>query len=141
MNTEAPSFEIRSADDDGKLLLVGSVPRGLTGYDGCHFDASLVSIPLSASVRVYDIQPQNWSAFFQDLAANWKGWSGEKRMESLEGHLAVSATSDSLGHVSLRVRLRDIIPGTADWCAEGTLVVEAGQLQRLADDARKFFGQ
>jgi hypothetical protein len=140
MNMEATSFEIHSTDDDGKLLVVGAVPRGLTGYDGCHFDVSLVSTPLSASVRVYDIQPQNWSAFFQDLATNWKGWSGEKKMESLERHLAVVATSDSLGHISLRVKLRDIIPGTADWRAEGTLVVEAGQLERLANDARKFFG-
>jgi len=58
MKMEMPSFEIRSADNDGKLLFVGAVPRGLTGYDGCHFDVSLVSTPLSASVRVYDIQPQ-----------------------------------------------------------------------------------
>lgn len=137
---EAAVFEIRSTDDDGKLTIVGTVPRGLTDYDGCHFDVSLVSTPLSASVRVYEIQPQNWSAFFQDLAANWKGWSGEKKMESLEGHLAVSATSDALGHISLRVKLRDIIPGTADWRAEGSLIVEAGQLERLAGDARKFFG-
>jgi Family of unknown function (DUF6228) len=140
MKMDVPSFEIHSVDNDGKLFVVGAIPRGLTGYDGCHFDASLVSTALSASVRVYDIQPQNWTAFFNDLAEDWKGWSGEKRMESLEGHLAVSATSDSLGHISLRVKLRDIIPGTADWRAEGTLIVEAGQLERLASDAKRFFG-
>lgn len=140
MKMETPSFEIHSADNDGKLLFIGAVPRGLTGYDGCHFDVSLVSTPLSASVRVYDIQPQNWSAFFSDLAANWKGWPSAKQLESLEGHLAVSATSDSLGHISLRVKLRDIIPGAPDWRAEGTLVVEAGQLDRLANEAKKFFG-
>ena len=140
MNKETPSFEIQSADNDGKLLIIGVVPRGLTGYDGCHFDVSLVSTPLSASVRAYDIQPQNWSAFFADLAANWKGWPGEKKMESLEGHLVVSATADSLGHISLRVKLRDVIPGVPDWRAEGTIVVEAGRLDRLAHDAKKFFG-
>jgi hypothetical protein len=140
METEAPIFEIHSVDNDGKLLVVGVIPRGLTGDDGCHFDASLISIALSASVRVYDIQPQNWTAFFNDLAKNWKGWSGEKTMESLEEHLTVSATSDSLGHISLRVKLRHIIPGTADWRAEGTLVVEGSQLERLAGEARRFFG-
>lgn len=140
MKAEAPVFEIHSVDNDGKLLVVGAVPRGLTGYDGCHFDVSLVATALSASVRVYDIQPQNWSSFFEDLAANWKGWFGEKKMQSLEGHLAVSASSDSLGHISLRVKLRDIIPGTPDWRAEGTLVVEAGQLEKLASHAKRFFG-
>lgn len=140
MKMEVPSFEILSADTDGKLLLVGAVPRGLTGCDGCHFDASFVSTPLSASVRVYEIQPQNWSAFFADIAAHWKGWSGIKQLESLEGHLGVSATSDSLGHISLRVKLRDVIPGAPDWRAEGTLVVEAGQLEKLAYEAKEFFG-
>jgi hypothetical protein len=139
MKMETRSFEIHSAHNDGKLLFIGAVPRGLSGYDGCHFDASLVSTALSASVRVYDIQPQNWSAFFSDLAANWKGWPGAKQRESLEGHLSVSATSDSLGHISLRIKLRDVIPGAPDWRAEGTLVVEAGQLDRLANEAKKFF--
>lgn len=140
MKTEMPTFEIHSADNDGKLLLAGTVPRGLSGYDGCYFNVSLVSTPLSASVRVYDIQPQNWSKFFSDLAANWKGWSGEKQLESLEGHLTVSAISDALGHVSLRVKLRDITPGPPGWRAEGTLIVEAGQLDKLAHDAKQFFG-
>lgn len=58
---EVSAFEIHSADNDGKLLVIGAMPRGLTGYDGCHFDVSLVSTALSASVRVYDIQPKTHS--------------------------------------------------------------------------------
>ena len=139
MSTELPSFEICSAGGDGKLVFLGVVPRGLTGYDGCSFDVSLVSTSLSASVRVYDIQPQNWSAFFLGLAQNWKGWIGVKQLESLEGHLSVSATADSLGHISLRVKLRDVI-SACDWRAECTLVAEAGQLDKLAKSAKQFFG-
>jgi hypothetical protein len=133
------AFEIHSTDNDGKLQFIGAVPRGLTGYDGCNFDVSLVSTPLSASVRVYDIQPQGWSEFFSDLAASWKGWSGVKERESLEGHLKLIATADALGHISLRVKLRDVIPG-ADWRAEGILVVEAGQLYAIAAHAKAYFG-
>ena len=133
------AFEVRSTDNDGKLRFNGVVPRGLTGYDGCSFDVSFVSTPLSASVRVYDIQPQGWSEFFADLAASWKGWVGAKERESLEGHLKVIATADSLGHISLRVKLRDVIP-SADWRAEGILVVEAGQLDAIATQAKAFFG-
>jgi len=63
----------------------GTVPRGIKGYDGCYFFVSLTSTPISASVRVYDIQPRSWSSFFKDLAENWKGWVGEKGIKTLEG--------------------------------------------------------
>jgi len=41
MNMGVPTFEIRSTDNDGKLMFVGAVPRGLTGY--ANFVVSLVS--------------------------------------------------------------------------------------------------
>jgi hypothetical protein len=132
-------FEVRSSDNDGRLEFVGSVPRGLSGYDGCTFNVSLVSTPLSASVRVYDIEPHRWSEFFAQLADEWRGWKGEKERESLEGHLKLIARSDSLGHVSLRVKLRDVLPGS-DWRAEGVLAIEAGQLEAIAERAKAFFG-
>lgn len=65
------SFEIKSTDGDGALIFWGEIPRGLTGYEGCDFNVSLVSTPLSATLRVYDIQPQTWSEFFADIAQNW----------------------------------------------------------------------
>jgi len=132
-------FEIKSSDGDGRLLFKGDVPRGLSGYDGCYFNVSMISTPLSASVRVYEIQPQSWSTFFEDIAANWKGWTGSKEKESLEGHLNVKATSDSLGHVSLHARLSDYASGKS-WCAEDVVIVEAGQLDTIARHAKMFFG-
>src|SRR5215467_15086934 len=115
-----PSFEIHSTDNDGKLRFEGSVPRDLSGYDGCEYDVALTSAVLSATVKAYDIQPTRWSGFFAELAENWKGWTGEKTMESLEHHLKLTATADSLGHVSLVVQLRDVLPGS-DWRAQGLL--------------------
>jgi len=72
------------------------------------------------------------------LVRDWRGWAGEKSCESLEGHLRISATSDSLGHVSLRVELGDNqVP--IDWRAETSLFLEAGQLESMAKGARSFF--
>jgi hypothetical protein len=133
------SFEIKSTDGDGALIFWGEIPRGLTGYEGCDFNVSLVSNPLSATLRVYDIQPQTWSEFFADIAQNWRGWEGKKEKESLEHHLRVVATSDSLGHISLRVYLRDVFSGS-DWRAEDVISMEAGQLEAVAAQAKRYFG-
>src|SRR5437870_1844415 len=97
-------FCLTSVDGGTRLEFRGAIPRGLEGYDGTTYVAALVGGPLSATVEVYDIQPQRWTEFFRDLAQSWRGWSGEKSHESLEGHLAVSCTSDRAGHITVRVR-------------------------------------
>ena len=130
------SFEVVSVQGDGKLLFHGAIPKGASGHDGCHFTASLISTPLSASVRVYDLEPAYWSGYFATLARNWRGWEGSKERESLEGHLRIVATTDSLGHISLRVYLRDV---DSDWRAEDVIVVEAGQLDSIAANAKNYF--
>ena len=132
-------FEIKSVDGDGKLIFKGAIPRDLAGYDGCQFEVALSSTRLSATVLVYEIQPQLWASFFADLASQWRGWKEKKEKESLEHHLRITATIDSLGHVSLRVFLRDPFCGS-DWRVEDTIHVEAGQLESIAAKAKKYFG-
>ena len=132
-------LEIRSSEGDSHLVFSGDIPRDVSGEDGCSYDVTLEGRPVSATVAVYDIQPQRWAEFFTDLARNWRGWSGEKSQASLEGHLSIAATSDSLGHVSMRVVLRGDF-GRSDWQAERTIFLEGGQLERLAKEAGRFFG-
>lgn len=102
-------FAIRSAHDSTKLEFSGQIPRDLEGYDGATLAVPLTSGPVLAAVDVYDIQLAHWTAFFSELAANWRGWSETKTCESLEGHLSLKATSDRTGHVQLRVRLRGML--------------------------------
>ena len=129
----------RSAAPEAILALSSPAsPSDLAGYDGCSYDAALRGRPVSAAVTVYDIQPQRWAEFFADLASNWRGWSGEKLHASLEGHLSIAATSNSLGHISLQALLRGDFGGS-NWRAEGTLFLEAGQLEHLAKEAGRFF--
>jgi hypothetical protein len=53
----------------------------------------IVKLPRSTA-RVYIYEPYHLAAFFADLAAQWKGWAGEKEWHSVEDDFALSCTSD-----------------------------------------------
>ena len=132
-------FTVGSSHGDEKLEFEGKIPRDLTGYDGTNFRVRYTSSDVSAVVEVYDIQPQRWSLFFQELADNWRGWDGVKKHESLENHLKLSCTADSTGHIEMRCILRGD-PAGSNWRVEDSLFIEAGQLDGLAKRAKKYFG-
>jgi hypothetical protein len=46
------------------------------------------------------------STFFAELAAIWRGWDGERRWADLERRVALAATADSQGHVTIKVTLK-----------------------------------
>lgn len=133
------AFEIKDAESSAVISFEGRIPRGLTGYDGCQFLARFSSNPVTAMVRVYDIRPDKWGDFFLEMAHDWRGWSGVKDHGSLEGHLSLEATSDSLGHIRLVIRLCGVEVGS-NWTAESSIVLEAGQLESLASRAKAYFG-
>jgi hypothetical protein len=73
-------------------------------------------------------------AYFRDLAANWKGWIGEKRWADDQGTAELVASHDGLGSISLRVRLV-VLGGDRDegaWVATATVIVDAGALEEAA---------
>jgi len=77
---------------------------------------------------------------FNDMAVNWSGWKGKKFWAALDGELEIEATADAIGHVTLQLAITDY--GNARlWAAQGSLLVEAGQLERLAHEAELFFAQ
>jgi hypothetical protein len=135
MNT----FVLKDVNSDTTIEFSGEVPRGLVDYEDCNFVASIKGQQLSATVTVCDIHPDAWSKFFADIAENWQGWFGEKESESLEGHLKLTVKSDSLGHIRVRVLLRNVNIG-GEWSVEDSVYLEAGQLAAIAMEAKEFFG-
>ena len=98
-------------------------------------DVSIRGWDLKAGKSVYEGYADGFeqlARFFEDLAASWRGWSGERTYESIEHDLRIVATHD--GHVRLRVRLWQ----SADpdgWKLETALRLDAGeQLSRAAQD-------
>jgi len=105
------------------------------------FVVHIVEPGLSATARVDNSRfipgPET---LFRDLAENWQGWNGEKTWNALERELALSATSDLLGHVTIRVQLQPTA-GPDGWRVFSYAYLEAGQLETLSARASKFFAR
>ncbi len=96
---------------------------------------------LSAAARVDNSRYiQGPEILFNEMAESWRGWSGEKTWHALEGELELIATSDSLGHITIRIRLCPTT-GPEGWRVISHAYIEAGQLDSLRTRAAKFFGR
>ena len=125
-----PTVTLKSAHDG---TAVEFSQRG-----GGYFLASIAGPNIQASATVYEYEPTYLKRFFADVAANWKGWTGKKEWKSLEGELVLSATADSKGHISLWLHLSS---GSSpfDWKLSAMILLEAGQLDHLAQSVAAFF--
>ena len=91
----------------------------------------------ASSSRIYLYEPYDLAAFFEELASEWKGWTGEKEWSSVEGDFSLSCTSDGLGHVAMRVTLKSGLYED-DWSVQAVIHVDGGQLAELAVKAKAF---
>jgi hypothetical protein len=105
---------------------------------GGYFLARIAGPNFQATTKVYEYEPIYLTQFFADLAANWKGWTAKKEWGSLEGELHFSATCDSTGHINLSIQLRSSAHPFG-WNLASTILLEAGQLDRLAQSVVAFF--
>jgi hypothetical protein len=64
------------------------------------FIADLRELNLHATIRVCSFMSDGFGDFFEEMAANWRGWSGEKQWSSLEGEFILRSHSDRLGTYS-----------------------------------------
>lgn len=76
------------------------------------------------------------TTFFAELAANWRGWDGERRWADLERRVTLAASADSLGHVTIKVTLKG--PNYQD-LAEVRLIFEAGALEHMSAEMASMF--
>jgi hypothetical protein len=90
---------------------------------------------LDASHRVwtdYANSLDDLVAFFNGLAADWRGWQGERTYESLEHDLRLTAAHD--GHFHLLVQLQET-SGRDEWSATGVVQLDPGEeMTRAAAD-------
>jgi hypothetical protein len=90
---------------------------------------------LDAGRRVWAHYAKGFSdlvAFFHGLAADWRGWQGERTYESLEHDLRLTAIHD--GHVRLLVQLPETA-GLDEWSATGVVQLDPGEeMTRAAED-------
>ncbi len=128
---------IKCCKNGGELEF--SEKEGLSKSEGReNFRVTIKSTHLTSFTDVYAFDPFNFNLvrFFEDLAKNWKGFDGEKEWSSLEGEFSLVCTSDNLGHFALEATIRNIEDTR---CARKTIYIEAGQLEKIILEARKFF--
>ena len=132
-------FVVESSRGDVRLEFHGVVPRRGGPYEGFEIKVRLSGAGLNAGERVYDHLPQRWSELFRSLADDWRGWEGERTVESLEHQLRLSCTINRTGQVFIRVALRGDLSGS-DWQVQQTLDLESHHLDDLARRAEEYFG-
>ncbi len=90
---------------------------------------------------------QHWGDGFKDLAEffasmekSWRGWSGTRAWQSLEGELSLGAHHHG-GVIQLKVSIRRwaFDRGNDGWSAEGDLIIEPGEeLARITREVVAF---
>jgi hypothetical protein len=100
--------------------------------------AQLTASGLAADSRVTISNDDSLASFFERLASGWRGWEGEVVWEALDHQMAIAATHDGVGHVRLRVTLRENYRSDS-WSASVTFVIDAGEdLRSLATSVADF---
>jgi Family of unknown function (DUF6228) len=100
----------------------------------------LLQAPTLSATRTVENPPfgQPPLVLFRDIAAHWNGWEGTKKWDAVEGEFKIFAKTDLTGHITLTFELPSSrFPPT--WAARVDIMVEAGQLDKLARDAGAFF--
>jgi hypothetical protein len=125
---ERTPFTIRSADEDELVL---------EWLDPVTYRARLSAEGLSASVpAIHHYGGDFIGQYFSDLAANWRGWHGERGWRSLEDALEFHASIAMSGAITLRVVLRN--NNRLTWSATYDFSIENGSLDAVAEAARAF---
>lgn len=134
--TDSPQVTVRCQDDpDARVVLA---ERYFPDEYGIGFCVDVRADGLTAHVHGVEVwvwDPELLPTFLDGLAADFRGWEGERAWTS--HHFDVRATFHSRGHVSLTWTLRSHL--TDGWEVSVTTWQEAGeQMRTLAADVRDF---
>jgi len=103
-------------------------------------EADTEGLTVTRSVFMLEMGWDALISFFDDLAASWRGWEGEKVWASIEHDLRLTAVEDDLGHVRLSFTIRNgPIPS---WTVQVLdVIVDAGEeLSALARAVSEWVG-
>lgn len=134
-----PGVAIRSQDNPA--VGVTLCDRFSFDQDSVHYAVELRAPGLTA--RVEEVVAWSWDSdlapFLEELAADFRGWDGERCWQTHDGDLRVSAAFRPGGHVGLTWTVRPWPDAAGGWCASVTTWLEAGeQMASLASDVRHF---
>ena len=108
-------------------------------YD-LHWTARLETGSLSATHGFYSgVAPKQLVAYFDALAADWRGWDGRREFAAIEHDFELAAWHDGRGHVELWVTLgTEMDSADRNWLVRDAIRLEAGGLDAVARAVRPF---
>ena len=131
------TLSIKSSVDD-TVLSIKDIHRDKSG-ELQDYRVCATRTGLESNAKVCGYLSDGFIDFLIDLDETMSrnnGWSGEKSWTSLEGEFDLSATSDSLGHVTLIATIKsghyDL-----DWVLHVGLELDAIKLSELSKDAKR----
>ncbi|WP_405759297.1 DUF6228 family protein [Streptomyces sp. NBC_01420] len=136
---DGPCVAVRCQDN--RSIGVKFSDRFSFDRDSVHYAVELQAPGLTA--RVDEVVAWIWDSdlysFLEELAADYRGWDGERTWHNNDRDLTVSAVFRSGGHVGLTWTVRPWPKAQAGWSASVTTWAEAGeQMASLAADIRRF---
>jgi Family of unknown function (DUF6228) len=115
---------------EGRRLELSGLRRSPDDSEPWSYTAMLTTESAQASAGVWDYGAGP-AAFFRELAAEWKGWVGERSWSSLEGQLRIAAQHDGKGLIACEVTLGSMAPPT--WSLAASMTFGAGaQMEEIA---------
>ena len=129
---------------DSSVVGVTFCDRFSSDADSVHYAVELRAPGLTARLdeAVAWIWDSDLTAFLEELAADYRGWDGERSWQTNDRDLTVSAVFRSGGHVGLTWTVRPWPRAAGGWSASATTWLEAGeQMTALAADIRRFLAE
>ena len=121
------AVEIRSTRN-GSTLTLSDLHSRAEGF--VTYTAGLKTLALSAVVEVEDFGFEGLVGYFSEMARQWRGWKGALTYESIEGQLQLESTSDTSGHIFLKVSPREDLGGAQPAGAAAPWLVSHHQQRR-----------
>jgi hypothetical protein len=105
-------FTVSLTGANGAVITLGpALPRVVDAYEFVDFWMSIDAEGLNVKTLVRTIEggtgPYCLTQFVQEVADDWRGEVPNRDFESIEHDLSIGVTRDALGHVLMRVTLRD----------------------------------
>jgi hypothetical protein len=141
---DAPAVTIglpaQAALQVGAPRLFAGTPRSkgeASGHIPVHISGPAIEVSAMAVLEDWNGGLARFAAFFDDLAASWRGWAGSKDLRDDGAVFSMSATHDGIGLVTLRVSAAALpydLPG--GWRITVDVPIEPGALEGIAGKVR-----
>jgi uncharacterized protein DUF6228 len=127
---------------DAATLTFGEAVLAINGSAGVAVSLALrarnLSADATAELELWGGGTAELVAYFEDMAASWRGWAGAKEWTDDGRTVALSATHDGIGAIEIAVSVSSHAgwPGPGSWAVQMVVAEEPGAIEGVATRLR-----